>query len=334
MLWERIKVKKLSKLSLVKNNDLGSNMLKIWNKMGMLLVLIVLFVVLSFTAPNFLETVNMLNVLKQVSITAIIAAGMTLVILTGGIDLSVGSILALSGVISVILVENGTNVFVAMFIGIAIGYFAGLINGFFTAKTKLPSFIVTLGSMTYLRGIAYVISGGAPIVLTSSTFKFFGAGQILGIPTPVYIMLLVYFVMFIVLKYTMFGRHVYAIGGNEEAARLTGIKVERNLLQVYGISGLMAGLAGVVLAARLYSGQPNAGIAIELDAIAGVILGGTSFTGGVGRIQMTIIGVLIMGFIGNGLTLLDVGYYWQQIVKGLVIVLAVLLDRLQMQRNA
>ncbi|WP_462411341.1 ABC transporter permease [Neobacillus sp. Marseille-QA0830] len=305
----------------------------IWNQLGMFLVLIVLFIALSFMAPNFLDTVNMLNVVKQVSITAIIAAAMTLVILTGGIDLSVGSILAVSGVVSVMLVENGANVFLAMFIGMVIGYIAGLINGFFIANTKLPPFIVTLGSMTYLRGIAYVLCGGTPIVLSSTTFKFFGSGNIIGIPTPVFIMVFVYVIIFIALKYTMFGRHVYAIGGNEEAARLTGIKVERNILQVYAISGLLSGVAGVVLAGRLYSGQPNAGIGIELDAIAAVILGGTSFTGGVGKIQMTIVGVLIMGFIGNGLTLLDVDYYWQQIVKGGVIVLAVLLDRLRMRNN-
>lgn len=323
-----------TELAPAKSGKLSNTLLMTWNQLGMLLVLIILFIVLSIIAPNFLEPVNMLNVLKQVSIIAIIAAGMTLVILTGGIDLSVGSILALSGVVSVMMVESGVNAFAAMFLGIVVGYLVGLINGFFTAKTKLPPFIVTLGSMTFLRGIAYVICGGTPIVLTSSTFKFFGSSEIMGIPTPVYIMIAVYAIMFLALKYTMFGRHVYAIGGNEEAARLTGIKVERNLIQVYGISGLLSGLAGVVLAGRLYSGQPNAGIAIELDAIAAVILGGTSFTGGVGRIQMTIIGVLIMGFIGNGLTLLDVGYYWQQIVKGVVIVLAVLLDRLQMRKSA
>ncbi|KKI88423.1 ribose ABC transporter permease [Bacillus sp. SA1-12] len=301
----------------------------LWNRLGMIMILLLLCVVLSFTAPNFLDTANMLNVLKQVSIIAVLAAGMTIVILTGGIDLSVGSTVALSGVISVMVSAAGVHPIIAMLSGAAVGYAVGLINGFFTAKTKLPSFIVTLGSFTYVRGLAYVISGGYPIVLQNETFKFIGGGAIFGVPTPIYIMLLVYGVMFFVLKYTMFGRHIYAIGGNEEAARLTGIRVEKTLINVYSISGLLAGLGGVVLAGRLYSGQPTAGQMYELDAIAAVILGGTSLTGGKGRIQGTIIGVLIMGVISNGLTLMDVNYYWQLVVKGGVIVAAVLLDRLR-----
>jgi ribose transport system permease protein len=307
----------------------GNIIQDLWNRLGMIMILLLLCVVLSFTAPNFLDTANMLNVLKQVSIIAILAAGMTIVILTGGIDLSVGSTVALSGVISVMISAAGVNPIIAMLSGAAVGYGVGLINGFFTAKTKLPAFIVTLGSFTYVRGLAYVISGGYPIVLQNETFKFIGGGAILGVPTPIYIMLLVYGVMFFVLKYTMFGRHIYAIGGNEEAARLTGIKVEKTLINVYSISGLLAGLGGVVLAGRLYSGQPTAGQMYELDAIAAVILGGTSLTGGKGRIQGTIIGVLIMGVISNGLTLMDVNYYWQLVVKGGVIVAAVLLDRLR-----
>jgi ribose transport system permease protein len=213
--------------------------------------------------------------------------------------------------------------------GVIIGVAAGFVNGYLTAKVKLPAFIVTLGSFTYVRGLAYVISGGYPIVLTDPVFKFFGAGDIVGIPTPIFIMALIYIITFFVLKYTMFGRHVYAIGGNEEAASLTGIKVGATLIKVYVISGLLSGLAGVVLAGRLYSGQPTAGNGFELDAIAAVILGGTSFTGGVGTIRGTIIGALIMGVLSNGLTLLNVSYYWQLVIKGAVIILAVLLDRLR-----
>jgi ribose transport system permease protein len=314
-----------------KKRNYGWSMRNIWNQLGMLIVLVVMCIILSFIAPNFLDSGNMLNVLKQTSISAILAAGMTLVILTGGIDLSVGATVALAGVISVMLSSKGVNPFAAMFAGIAIGYLVGLVNGLFTAKTKLPSFIVTLGSFTYVRGIAYVISGGYPIVLSSETFKFFGSGKILSIPTPIYIVLIVYVIIFIMLKYTMFGRHIYAIGGNEEAARLTGIKVEKTLINVYAINGLLAGLAGVVLSGRLFSGQPNAALGSELDAIAAVVLGGTSLAGGLGRIQMTIIGVLILGVIGNGLTLLDVSSFWQQIVKGFIIVIAVLLDRLRIK---
>lgn len=307
---------------------------EIWNRLGMLIILGLLCVFLSIAAPNFLDVNNVLNIFKQVSIIAVLAAGMTVVILTGGIDLSVGAVVALAGVTSVMASQAGVNPVIAMLSGIAIGYGVGLINGFFTAKAKLPAFIVTLGSFTYARGLAYVISGGYPIVLESQVFKFFGAGKVFGIPSPVYIMVIVYIVMFYVLKYTMFGRHVYAIGGNEEAARLSGIKVERVLLNVYSLSGALAGLGGVILASRLYSGQPTAGQMYELDAIAAVILGGTSLTGGRGRIQGTIIGVLIMGVISNGLTLMDVSYYWQLVIKGGVIVAAVLLDRLRSKNGA
>jgi ribose transport system permease protein len=307
--------------------SLKQKILPVWNQLGMLIILVLLCIIMAAVAPYFTEMNNVLNILKQSSITAILAAGMTIVILTGGIDLSVGSTLALSGVISVMLSNAGVPPLLAMLTGIATGYMAGVINGYFTAVTKLPSFVVTLGGMTYLRGIAFVISGGLPLVLLNKFFIFFGSGYILKVPTPIYIMATVYVIMFFILKYTMFGRHVYAIGGNEEAARLTGIKVERTLIHVYSISGLMAGIAGVVMAGRVISGQPNAGVSFELDAIAAVILGGTSFVGGVGRIQGTIIGVLIMAVLSNGLTLMNVDFYWQMIVKGLVIVIAVLLDK-------
>jgi ribose transport system permease protein len=312
-----------------KKPNFGLSLRKIWNQLGMLIVLVAICIILAIFAPNFTDTGNILNILKQSSVNGILAAGMTLVILTGGIDLSVGSTIALSGVVSVLLSKQGINPYIAMMVGIAVGCFAGWINGFLTARTKLPSFIVTLGSMTYIRGAAYVISGGLPTILTSEQFKFFGSGKFLSVPTPIYVMLGVYLTIFIVLKYTMFGRHIYAIGGNEEAARLTGIKVEKTLIKVYAISGLCAGLAGVVLAGRLISGQPNAGNMAELDAIAAVVLGGTSLAGGIGRIQMTIIGVLILGVIRNGLTLLNVSFFWQTVITGVVIVLAVLLDRLR-----
>ncbi|MFB9758331.1 ABC transporter permease [Ectobacillus funiculus] len=305
------------------------NIKELWNQYSTIVILVLMCVVLSVLTSNFLEVNNLLNVLKQISIIAILAAGMTFVILTGGIDLSVGSTVALSGVISVMLSQQGVNAIIAMAAGVAIGVAAGFVNGYLTAKVKLPAFIVTLGSFTYIRGLAYVVSAGYPIVLTDPLFKFFGAGDIVGIPTPIFIMAFIYVITFFILKYTMFGRHVYAIGGNEEAASLTGIKVGATLIKVYVISGLLSGLAGVVLAGRLYSGQPTAGVGFELDAIAAVILGGTSFTGGVGTIRGTIIGALIMGVLSNGLTLLNVSYYWQLVIKGAVIILAVLLDRLR-----
>lgn len=313
----------------VKHLKEKASLKELWNRYSTMLILLLMCVVLSVLTPNFLEVNNLLNVLKQISIISILAAGMTFVILTGGIDLSVGSTVALSGVISVMLSQQGVHAIPAMSVGVMAGILAGFINGYLTAKAKLPAFIVTLGSFTYIRGIAYVLSAGYPIVLTDPLFKFFGSGTVLAIPTPVFIMALVYVIAFFILKYTMFGRHVYAIGGNEEAASLTGIKVEATLIKVYIISGLLAGLAGVVLAGRLYSGQPTAGVGFELDAIAAVILGGTSFAGGIGTIQGTIIGALIMGVLSNGLTLMDVNYYWQLVIKGGVIILAVLLDRLR-----
>ncbi|WP_134704845.1 ribose ABC transporter permease [Ammoniphilus sp. YIM 78166] len=313
----------------VKHLKEKANLKELWNRYSTMMILLLMCVVLSVLTPNFLEVNNLLNVLKQISIISILAAGMTFVILTGGIDLSVGSTVALSGVISVMLSQQGVHAIPAMSVGVMAGILAGFINGYLTAKAKLPAFIVTLGSFTYIRGIAYVLSAGYPIVLTDPLFKFFGSGTVLAIPTPVFIMALVYAIAFFILKYTMFGRHVYAIGGNEEAASLTGIKVGATLIKVYIISGLLAGLAGVVLAGRLYSGQPTAGVGFELDAIAAVILGGTSFAGGIGTIQGTIIGALIMGVLSNGLTLMDVNYYWQLVIKGGVIILAVLLDRLR-----
>ncbi|MFB9330857.1 ribose ABC transporter permease [Paenibacillus aurantiacus] len=300
-----------------------------FNQLGMLIILLLLIAAMAVFAPNFTEVTNVLNILKQTSITAILAAGMTLVILTGGIDLSVGSILALSGVLSVIMTNAGLHPLLAMATGMGVGCAAGALNGYLTAVPKLPSFVVTLGSMTYLRGLAYVISGGYPIALENSLFKFLGSGYIFGIPTPIYIMLIIFAIMYFILNYTMFGRHIYAIGGNEEAARLTGIKVERSLIRVYAISGLLAGIAGIVMAGRLFSAQPTGGTGYELDAIAAVVLGGTSFVGGFGRIQGTLIGVLIIAVLTNGLVLLNVDFYWQMIVKGAVIVAAVLLDRIR-----
>ncbi|SFJ88696.1 ABC transporter permease [Thermoflavimicrobium dichotomicum] len=300
-----------------------------FQQLGMLFVLIIMCTIFSIILPDFLQISNILNVLKQISVIAILAAGVTFVILTGGIDLSVGSVLALAGVISVLLSKQGINSVVAMLSGILVGALAGLVNGFLVARVRLSPFIVTLGSLTYVRGLAYVISGGYPIALQSDLFKTAGAGTFLSIPIPIYIMLIVYLLSFFILKYTMFGRNVYAIGGNEEAAHLSGIKVNQNLILVYTLSGLLAGLGGIVLAGRLFSGQPTAGQGFELDAIAAVILGGTSLTGGVGTIQGTIIGALIMGVLSNALTLMNVDYYWQQVVKGVVIVLAVLIDRLR-----
>ena len=300
----------------------------------MALVLILLCIIMAIIAPHFLEVGNILNVARQVSINAVLAAGMTFVILTGGIDLSVGSALAVAGVLAVGLDASGVPSIFAVLGGLVAGALCGLLNGVLVAKTKLPSFIVTLGAMTYLRGLAYVTTGAYPLIKSNLGFGFLGGGLLGPIPVPVIIALLVYIVGYIILTRTTFGRHVYAIGGNEQAARLSGMRVDLNLIWVYVISGICAGIAGIIFAARLVSGQPTGGQGYELDAIAAVILGGTSFTGGQGSILGTLIGVFIIGVLNDGLVLMNVPFFYQLVIKGAVIVLAVLIDRFRSRQAA
>jgi len=302
------------------------------NKMGIIVVVVLLCIFFSILSSDFLTWNNIVNVARQTSISAILAAGMTFVILTGGIDLSIGAIVALAGVCAVYF-TGFMPAPLGILCGILVGGAAGYVNGFLTSVTKLPAIIVTLGSMTYLRGIAYVITGGYPLMVESSLFKSVGTGYLGPIPIPVMIMIAVFVIAHLVLKYTVFGRNIYMVGGNEEAARLTGIKVTSSITWVYTISGICAGIAGVILAARLFSGQPNAGMGYELDAIAAVVLGGTSLVGGVGFIVGSLFGALFMGVLSNGLTLLNVDYYWQLIIKGLVIVFAIYIDRVRRKKG-
>lgn len=302
------------------------------DKMGIVLVVILTFIIFAVLDSQFLTWTNILNMIRQTAINGILAAGMTFVILTGGIDLSVGAIVALSGVCGVYFSLHMPTP-LAVLLGVCVGALAGFVNGFLTAKTRLPSIIVTLGSMTYLRGIAYVVTGGYPLVLVSESFKKIGMGYLGPVPIPIVIMLLVYVVFFVILRYTVFGRNVYMIGGNKEAAYLTGINVVPRLVWVYTISGICSAVAGIILAARLFSGQPNVGTGYELDAIAAVVLGGTSLAGGMGTIIGSLFGAIFMGALSNGLTLMSVPYYWQLIIKGLVIILAIYIDHLR-QRNA
>jgi ribose transport system permease protein len=310
----------------------GLNWRDILDKMGIVIVVLIISALFAVMDENFLTWSNLMNMLRQTAINAILAAGMTFVILTGGIDLSVGAIVALAGV-SGVYFSQWMPALPAMLLGVLIGAAAGYINGVLTAKTKLPAIIVTLGSMTYLRGIAYVVTGGYPLILNDASFIRIGQGYLGPVPIPIVIMLLVYAVFFVILKYTVFGRNVYMIGGNSEAAFLTGIRVVPRMTWVYTISGICSGIAGVILSARLLSGQPNVGSGYELDAIAAVVLGGTSLAGGMGTIVGSLFGALFMGTLSNGLTLLSVPYYWQLIIKGIVIVLAIYIDRLR-QRGA
>lgn len=300
-----------------------------WDKVGIFAVLVLLCVFMAIMAPYFLSIDNGLNVARSVSINAILAAGMTMIIITGGIDLSVGSILAVSGVTGVLMFVSGVPSPLALLGGIAAGAFAGFINGAFVAWLALPAFIVTLGSMTYLRGIAYSLLEGQPLISSDLGYRAIGNGAVAGIPTPVVVMVVVYFVFWFILERTKFGRHVYAVGGNMEAARLAGINVKRVLLAVYTIGGAAAGLAGIIFSARVLSAQPTAGQSYELDAIAAVVLGGTSLMGGRGRVIGTLVGALIIGVLTNGLVLMNVPFFYQLIVKGVVIVIAVAIDSLR-----
>lgn len=300
-----------------------------WDRVGILVVLIALVALMVVIAPNFASVNNLLNIARSISINAILAAGMTFVILAAGIDLSVGSILAVSGVASVMTGIAGLPAPVAILVGVVTGAVAGLINGMLSAYLALAAFIVTLGTMTFLRGAAYTLTDGQPIVSNKLSFRDIGNGYVAGIPVPVVIMIIVYVAAWFVLERTRYGRHVYAVGGNAEAARLAGINVKRVLTSVYVIAGICAGLAGVIFSARVVSAQPTAGTGYELDAIAAVVLGGTSLVGGRGRIYGTLIGSIILGVLSTGLILMNVQFFTQLLIKGLVIILAVAIDSLK-----
>ncbi len=311
----------------MKSSNLFSK--QILQKLGPLFGLLIITVVLSIVSSDFLTLNNIFNVLRQVSINALIAFGMTFVILTGGIDLSVGSILALSAAITGGMMTSGMDPILAMVIGLASGAVMGAINGLFITVGRVAPFIATLATMTIFRGATLVYTDGRPVTgLSNSTFfEMMGRGYMGWVPVPVVWMLICYAILYFVLKKTTFGRRVYAIGGNEEASVLSGIRVNRVKIWIYSITGVLAALAGIILASRLNSAEPTAGASYELDAIASVVLGGTSLSGGRGWIFGTLVGALIIGVLNNGLNLMNVSSFYQQVVKGGVILLAVLLDR-------
>jgi ribose transport system permease protein len=288
--------------------------------------LIGLSVILWILTPHFLTVSNLLNVAQQTSINAIIAVGLTFVIISGGIDLSVGSIVAFSGVVMASLLQRAVPVPVAIAAGLATGLGCGLINGVLITLGRLPPFIATLGLMSVARGGALLYTDGRPVSGFGEGFRWLATGELLYVPVPVLVMGGVYMVAHFVLRRTPFGRYVFAIGGNEEAALLSGVRVCLHKTMVYGVCGLLSALAGAVLTARLNSAQPIAGINYELDAIAATVIGGTSLMGGQGSVVGTLIGALIMGVLRNGLNLLGVSSFVQQLVIGAVIILAVLVD--------
>nr|WP_319784305.1 ribose ABC transporter permease [Oceanisphaera sp. IT1-181] len=295
-----------------------------------LIALLVLIAVVSALNPNFFTVDNLLNILRQTSVNAIIAVGMTLVILTAGIDLSVGSVLALCGAFAASMVSMELSIFITLPVVLLAGFALGGFSGLIVAKGRVQAFIATLVTMTLLRGVTMVYTEGRPISTgftdAGDIFAWFGTGYVFGIPVPVWLMAMTFLGAWYLLNHTRFGRYIYAVGGNEAAARLSGINVARVKMGVYAICGMLSALAAIIVTSRLSSAQPTAGTTYELDAIAAVVLGGTSLAGGKGAIMGTLIGALIIGFLNNALNLLDVSSYYQMIAKATVILLAVLVD--------
>ncbi len=303
---------------------------------GILIALAVLCVVLSLVSDNFLTSRNIINVLRQTSINGILAIGMTFVILTRGIDLSVGSVVAMAGVVSASFATTSAAGFipgapyvaaVPLAVGVLTGIALGALSGLAVARFAVPAFVATLGMLSAARGLTLIYSGGRPIPALTDGYRWIGTGDIAGIPVPIILFGLVFALSHFVLTRTRFGRHVYAVGGNPHAAKVSGLPVRRIRFLVYVISGGLAAIAGMILTARTGSALPQAGVAYELDAIAAVVIGGTSLAGGIGRVTGTVIGALLIGVMNNGLDLLGVESYYQQVIKGGLIVAAVMLDR-------
>lgn len=301
---------------------------KVLGKYGIFIAFAFLVAVLGIVSPPFFNPSNIINILRQTSVNGIIAIGMTMVIITGGIDLSVGSLLALSAVVATSFAHpQQWPVIVPLLLGLFVGLAGGMLNGLLIAKKRVAPFIVTLGMMTAARGLALVYTNGRPVINLSDSYNLIGGGSVAKIPVPVLIFVAIVLLGVFLLHFTRFGRYIFAVGGNELAARVSGINTNRIKISVYAFTGALAGLAGVVLSSRVMSGSASTGQGYELDAIAAVVIGGTSLSGGVGSIAGTIAGVLIIGVMNNGLDLMNVTSYWQQIVKGLIIVLAVMLDK-------
>lgn len=298
-------------------------------EMGPLIGLVILFIVIAVLNDSFIDPSNLKNLARQVSINALIAFGMTFVILTGGIDLSVGSILALSSALMASMIASGTNPQMAIIYGAIIGTVLGAVNGIIVSYGKVAPFIATLATMTIYRGATLVYTNGNPIsgLTNDPAFTAFGQGFFIDVPVPAIVMLIAFLILLLILNKTPLGRQTYAVGGNEKVSFISGIKIDKIKIFAYALTGCLCAIAGAILTARLNSAQPTAGMGYELDAIAAVVLGGTSLSGGKGRISGTLIGALIIGTLNNGLNILNVSSFYQQVVKGIVILLAVIMDR-------
>lgn len=310
------------------------NVRQIFSKYGIYIVLVVMAAFFSLASKAFLTSENIFNILRQVAVVGTAAVGMTFVMLTGGIDLSVGSIIGVAGIVTAELMVKGVHPVLAVLAALISGLVMGLINAFIINEFKVPPLIVTLGMMTTLRGLAYLVTGGLPVFGFTESFTLIGQGYIWIIPVPVIIMAVTFAAGYIVLNKFTIGRYIYGVGGNEEASRLSGINVKKIKYFVYSVSGFLCGLAGVVLLSRTNSGQPKAGTSYEMDIITGVVLGGVSITGGEGKLTGVIAGVLIMGILSNGMIITNVGDYVQRIVQGLVLIVAVAFDCYNQNRKA
>jgi inositol transport system permease protein len=308
-----------------------------FRKYAIVLIFLGLFLLMSVLSPAFLAPRNLLNVVRQISVIGLLGIGVTMAIIATGIDLSSGSVLALAAVVGASLAQSPDwaaakfpglvlPLIVPLMGGLAVGAACGWVNGSLIARFKIPPFIATLGMMTVARGLALLYSDGRPISGTTNAYNFIGQGEIFGLPFPIILLAVVGIGTHVMLNNTRFGRYIYAIGGNEQAARVSGLNISRVKIGIYTFAGLLSGLAGIVLSSRISSGQPGLGMGYELDAIASAVIGGTSFSGGVGTVWGTMIGALIIGVLNNGLDLLNVSAYWQQILKGAIIVVAIIID--------
>lgn len=319
-----MKEKALSGKALIRGN------MDRFSKYGIYIAFIVICIFFASVNPVFISPKNLINMVRQVSFNAILGMGMTIVILTGGIDLSVGSVLALAAVVCGSFIRTSNPlipVVPAILVGLLIGAACGLFNGVVITKGRLAPFIVTMVMMTAARGMTQLYTKGRPMTGLAPSFNFLGAGSILGIPVPIYILAIIFLLTHFILNNTRIGRYIYAVGGNEQAAKASGIKVNRVKMFAYTFSGVMAAIVGMMMSARLNSASPVLGNGYELDAIAATVIGGASMEGGKGKVIGTLIGALIIGTISNGLDILNVSPYWQQIIKGAIILIAVLLDK-------
>lgn len=307
----------------------------VWLKRNLasIIALMIMVVLLTLTTKSFMVSTNLISVLRQVCVNCFIAFGITCVLISGGIDLSVGSVVAAAGVIAVRMANVGVPVIIAVGVALLFGAALGLFNGYVISHTTIPPFIVTLSTQIIVRGVSYLLTGGMPAQCTNDAFNNLGTGSVLGLPIPVILVIVTLAVLYLIMAKTSFGRHVYATGGNIEAAKYAGVNTRSIQMRVFMMSGILAALAGVVLAARLYSGQPSVGEGFERDAIAASVLGGTSFNGGIGTLGGTVVGVLIIGVLNNGMNLLKINSYWQYVVKGTVILGAVYIDFMKKRKS-